>query len=200
MVSPPQGNIACSDRVRIRHEEVQILAEPDGNEPPSAASSATSSESIAKGAVTETRTFRDGLIYLYKRADYAKPTWLCRVKVPKGKGYVNRSTGTGDEHQAFKFADDLYNELLVKSLTGVSVATKRIGPVLDAYVRRLEPEKDRRSVHYKVLLMARVKPTVDHKTFDDLSTTLLSKVIDDQIAMTRRGHSLRTRSNESTGM
>jgi hypothetical protein len=65
----------------------------------------------SKGAVTESRTFRDGLIYLYQRADFKKPTWLCRVKIPNGPGYVNRSTGTGDEHQAFKFADDLYNQL-----------------------------------------------------------------------------------------
>lgn len=49
-----------------------------------------------KGAVTESKTFRDGLIYLYQRADFKKPTWLCRVKVPNGSGYVNRSTGTGD--------------------------------------------------------------------------------------------------------
>ena len=62
-----------------------------------------------KGEVTFSKTFRDGLIYLYQRSDFKKPTWMCRVKIPGGKGYVNRSTGTGDEHKAFKFADDLYN-------------------------------------------------------------------------------------------
>ncbi|WP_374588279.1 hypothetical protein [Novosphingobium sp.] len=87
--------------------------------------------------MTESKTFRDGLIYLYQRADFKKPTWLCRVKVPNGSGYVNRSTGTGDEHKAFKFADDLYNQLLVKSLTGEAPPAKRIGPAIQAYIDRL---------------------------------------------------------------
>ena len=36
----------------------------------------------------DSRSFRDGAIYLFKRADYVKPTWFCRVKVPNAKGYV----------------------------------------------------------------------------------------------------------------
>lgn len=141
----------------------------------------------SKGIILESKTFRDGAIYLYKRADYRKPTWLCRIKVPSGNGYVNRSTGTGDEHQAFKFADDLYNQLLVRSLTGEAPVGKRIGPAIDAYVKRLEADSERLSVHYKILLMKRVKSTLDRKTFDEVSTALLSTVIDDQIAQTRKG-------------
>ena len=90
----------------------------------------------AKGLVTVSKAFREGLIYIYQRADYRKPTWLCRVKVPGNSGYVTRSTGTGDEHQAFKFADDLYNQLLVKSLTGSVTVGKKIGPALDRYIQR----------------------------------------------------------------
>ena len=142
----------------------------------------------SKGIVLESKTFRDGAIYLYKRADYRKPTWLCRIKVPNGKGYVNRSTGTGDEHQAFKFADDLHNQLLVRSLTGVAPIGKRMGPAIDAYIKRLEGNSERLSVHYKILLMKRVKSTLDRKTFDEVSTALLSNVIDDQISQTRKGN------------
>lgn len=141
----------------------------------------------SKGIILESKTFRDGAIYLYKRADYRKPTWLCRIKVPNGNGYVNRSTGTGDEHQAFKFADDLYNQLLVRSLTGEAPVGKRIGPAIDAYVKRLEADSERLSVQYKILLMKRVKSTLDRKTFDEVSTALLSTVIDDQIAQSRKG-------------
>ena len=36
----------------------------------------------------ESRSFRDGAIYLFKRADYVKPTWFCRVKVPNAKHHV----------------------------------------------------------------------------------------------------------------
>ena len=113
----------------------------------------------SKGIILESKTFRDGVIYLYKQADYRKPTWLCRIKVPNGNSYVNRSTGTGDEHQAFRFADDLYNQLLVRSLTGEAPVGKRIGPAIDAYVKRLEADSERLSVHYKILLMKRVKST-----------------------------------------
>lgn len=56
----------------------------------SAAKPAKVAKKAPKGAVTESKTFRDGLIYLYQRADFKKPTWLCRVKVPNGSGYVNR--------------------------------------------------------------------------------------------------------------
>ncbi|MBC2663489.1 tyrosine-type recombinase/integrase [Novosphingobium flavum] len=144
-------------------------------------------ESSAKATVTQSKTFRDGVIYLYQRSDFKKPTWMCRVKVPGGKGYVNRSTGTGDEHKAFKFADDLYNQLLVKSLTGEAPVGKRIGPVIDAYVKRLEPQKDRLSIHYKILLMKRVKPFLDRKTFEELTTSTLSKLVDDQAGKTKKG-------------
>jgi hypothetical protein len=34
----------------------------------------------------ESKSFRDGAIYLFKRADYVKPTWFCRVKIPGAKG------------------------------------------------------------------------------------------------------------------
>lgn len=139
-----------------------------------------------KGAVVESKSFRDGMIYLYKRADYKKPTWLCRVKVPNGKGYINRSTGTGDEHQAFKFADDIYNELLVKSLTGEATVGKRIGPAIEAYIRRLEPDRDALSIHYKILLMERSKAFLQRRTFDEVSTTLLSQLVDHLIENSKK--------------
>lgn len=153
----------------------------------SAAKPAKVAKKAPKGAVTESKTFRDGLIYLYQRADFKKPTWLCRVKVPNGSGYVNRSTGTGDEHKAFKFADDLYNQLLVKSLTGEAPPAKRMGPAIQLYIDRLEAQPHKLSTHYKILLLKRLKPFLERKSFDDLSTSLLSKVVDEQIALTKKG-------------
>ncbi|WP_028639972.1 tyrosine-type recombinase/integrase [Novosphingobium acidiphilum] len=141
----------------------------------------------AKGTITASKTFREGAIYLYQRADFKKPTWLCRIKVPNTKGYVNRSTGTGDEHQAFKFADDLYNQLLVKSLTGETVVGKRIGPAIDAYVRRIDPDKERLSIRYKILLMNRIKPHWATKMFEDLSPAMISKLVDKLIENAREG-------------
>ena len=140
-----------------------------------------------KGMITASKTFREGAIYLYQRSDFKKPTWLCRIKVPNTKGYVTRSTGTGDEHQAFKFADDLYNQLLVKSLTGETVVGKRIGPAIDAYVRRIEPDKERLSIRYKILLMNRIKPYWAKKMFEDLAPAMISKLVDKLIENAREG-------------
>lgn len=124
------------------------------------------------------KTFKDGAIYLFQRGDYKKPIWFCRLKVPGVKGYIYRSTRSSSEHQAFKFADDLYNQLLVKSLTGENPVGKRMGPVIDAYLKRLEPQKERLSIHYKILLMKRAKPFLERKTFEEMSTALLSRLVD----------------------
>jgi hypothetical protein len=40
------------------------------------------------------QTLKDGKIVLYQLADRPKKLWLCRIKVPKGTGYVYRGTGT----------------------------------------------------------------------------------------------------------
>ncbi|MCZ8018678.1 MAG: tyrosine-type recombinase/integrase [Novosphingobium sp.] len=141
----------------------------------------------AKSMVTASKTFREGAIYLYQRSDFKKPTWLCRIKIPNTKGYITRSTGTGDEHQAFKFADDLYNQQLVKSLTGETVVGKRIGPAIDAYVRRIEVDKERLSIRYKILLMNRIKPHWAKKLFEDLSPAMISKLVDKLIENARDG-------------
>jgi integrase len=151
--------------------KVRILKELRSQSP------ADSEKGSAKNAL-ESRSFRDGAIYLYRRPDYKKPTWLCRIKVPQGKGYINRSTRTTDEHQAFKFADDLYNQLLVKALSGETINAKSIGAALDSYIKRLEPQSDRKSIHYKILLANRIKPFMGKKTFDAFDTALLSKLID----------------------
>src|SRR3954468_14035784 len=99
--------------------------------------------SVASRKKLTSKTFKDGAIYLFLRGDYRKPTWFCRVKVPGAKGYIYRSTRTSDEHQAFKFADDLYHRTLVKVLSGVSVGGKRIGTAIDAYVKRFGPHRSR---------------------------------------------------------
>lgn len=156
------------------------------SEAASAAGTPEKASRPSKGIILESKTFRDGLIYLYKRADYKKPTWLCRVKVPGGKGYVNRSTGTGDEHKAFKFADDLYDQLLVRSLTGEFPVRKPIGPAIDAYILRLEPQKARQSIHYKILLLKRAKPFLDKKTFEELNTATISQLVDHLSAKSKK--------------
>lgn len=140
----------------------------------------------AKGAVTESHSFRDGKIYLYRRADYKKPTWLCRVKVPRGSGYVNRSTKTTDQHEAYAFADNLYNELLARSFSGKAANSKKVSSVIDHYIRRMEPDRSRLSVHNKILLIERLRPHLGKMTFEELSTASISRMIDQLSAESKK--------------
>ena len=126
--------------------------------------------------ILDSRVFKDGAIYLFVRSDYKKPTWFCRVKVPNSKGYVWRSTRTTDEHAAYAFANDLYNQSLVRVLTGNSANAKRLGPALEAYLKQLKPRHDQASVRNKSLLMTRLIPFLRGKSFEDVSTALLSEV------------------------
>ena len=135
----------------------------------------------------ESRTFMDGAIYIYVRSDYKKPTWLCRLKIPNMKGYVVRSTKATDEHGAYKFAVDLYNQFLVRSLKGEDLNSPNISKVIDSYIVRLEPSAARQSVHYKILLAKRVQPFFQSKTFAELDTALISRMIDHLVKGSRNG-------------
>ena len=135
----------------------------------------------------ESRTFKDGSIYIYRRPDYKKLTWLCRLKIPNMKGYVVRSTKTADEHAAYKFADDLYNQFLVRSLKGEDLNSPNISKVIDSYIARLEPSASRQSIHFKILLVKRARPFFQLKTFAELDTALISRLIDYLVKGSRNG-------------
>jgi len=131
----------------------------------------------AKSKVLDSKTFKDGAIYLYRRSDYSKPTWFIRLKIPGAKGYVWKTSKTTDEHAAYKAAEDLYNKSLVRVLTGAKISSKRISDGLKAYIRRFEPEKDRLSIRYKLLQAERLIPIFQGKAFDELNTPLISKMV-----------------------
>ena len=86
----------------------------------------------------DSRTFKDGAIYLYRRADYKKPTWFCRIKVTGAKGYVHASAKTTDEHAAYKFADDLFLRSLAKVHSGQDIQSKRVAIALREFIDFIE--------------------------------------------------------------
>jgi integrase len=133
------------------------------------------------------KTFRDGGIYLFLRGDYKTPIWFCRIKVPGMTGYIYRSTRTSDEHQSYKFADDLYHRQLVKVLTGDdnSKGTK-VSVGIESYIDRFKDE-DQLSIRYRVLLLQRVKLLLKKETFENLSTQTISKLTDDLRKGTKTG-------------
>ena len=103
------------------------------------------------------------------------------------KGYVVRSTKTTDEHAAYKFADDLYNQFLVRSLKGEDLNSPNISKVIDSYIARLEPTATRQSIHFKILLVKRARPFFQSKTFAELDTALISRLIDYLVKASRSG-------------
>jgi integrase len=132
----------------------------------------------ATPTVLESKIFRDGAIYLYRRAEYKKPTWYIRLKIPGAKGYVWKSSGSTDEYVAYKVAEDLYNQSLVKVLSGAKLNSKRISDALNAYISQHERDQQRLSIHYKILFAKRLIPIFKSRTFDELDTALVSEVLD----------------------
>ncbi len=133
------------------------------------------------------RTFKDGAIYLYIREDYKKPTWMCRLKIPGRKGYINRSTRTTDEHEAYKFADDLYHKELVRILSGPEQQGQRIGKAIDEYVDRFDSQRSVLSLHYKLLLIDRCRSFLEKKTFDQLDTRTITQLYDELSKQSTKG-------------
>lgn len=151
-----------------------------------AADSSSKPKRRAPPTVLESKTFKDGAIYLYRRAEYKKPTWFIRLKIPGAKGYVWKSSKTTDEFAAYKVAEDLYNQSLVKVLSGAKLNSKRISDALNGYITFHEREQERLSIHYKILFAKRLMPIFKSRTFDELDTALVSEVLDKLVQNSKR--------------
>lgn len=135
----------------------------------------------------ESKTFRDGAIYLYRRADYKKPIWFIRLKVPGVKGYLWKSSKTTDEHAAYKVADDFYNQSLGRLYSGVKLNVKRIGVGIDAFVKAHHERQTNASIKYTISLANRLKPFLQNKTFDEFDTPLISQILAAISKQSRKG-------------
>ena len=127
----------------------------------------------------DSRTFRNGQIYLFRRQDYKKPTWFCRVKIPGAKGYISKSTRTTDEHAAFKFADDLFNKGLVRVIGGQELGGKRVSVAISEYVKFLEhPGTKKLSNNSRVLFLKRISSFFGKRNLPDITVSTLSELFD----------------------
>ena len=127
----------------------------------------------------DSRSFKDGAIYLFRRADYKKPTWFCRIKVPNAKGYVSCSTKTTDEHVAFAFANDLFHKTLARVHSGQDLHSKKVTNALDEYVaqlKRVTPMKT--SIELKIQFCERMKAFFKTQRLKDIDTKLLYEFLD----------------------
>lgn len=127
----------------------------------------------------ESRTFMGGAIYLFRRADYKKPTWFCRVKVPKRTGYISCSTKTTDEHKAFSFAEDLYNKTLAQVLSGRDFSSKKVSQCITDYVGALEELPNQKySTKLRIMFLKRSLPFFGNTRIKELTTAKLSEFLD----------------------
>tara|TARA_R110002096_G_scaffold316926_2_gene511371 strand:+ start:733 stop:1959 length:1227 start_codon:yes stop_codon:yes gene_type:complete len=67
----------------------------------------------------------DGAIVIYKRVDHQKPRYTARIKAPKQKGYIVKSTKCFALDDAKSFAKNLYYELEGKAARGESLTSKK---------------------------------------------------------------------------
>ena len=128
----------------------------------------------------DSRTFRDGQIYLYRRQDYKKQIWFCRIKVPNTKGYVFKSTQTSDEHAAYKFADDLFNQSLVQVMNGEQLGSKRVSFAINEYITRLNNStaSKKYSTTLRIQFLERILPLFNKTLIKDVKTATLMDIYD----------------------
>jgi integrase len=70
------------------------------------------------------QVLHDGRVVLYQRPNLKKPAWQVRIKIPNEAGYVIRTTKCRDLIEARRVAEDLYDEVRLKSLQGVSLKSR----------------------------------------------------------------------------
>ena len=125
----------------------------------------------------ESKVFKDGAIYLFKRADYKKPTWFCPVKAPGAKGYVSKRTRTANEHDAYSFADDLLHKSLGLVASGKDIHSKKAPVALDEYIAHIKKaEEGRTGLSLKPQSYERIKVFFAPYRLKDINQKLLASL------------------------
>lgn len=141
----------------------------------------------AKKADLDSRIFLDGAIYLYRRKCSRRGLWEIRLKVHGHKGYILRSSGTANEHAAYKLAYQLYMDCLARQQVGRQVDSKRIISGLDDFLNAHEAIA-RPADFRSVLAVARMlKSFVGSDRLDAIDRAYVAKMLDYVAANGRKG-------------
>lgn len=136
----------------------------------------------------ESKIFRDGAIYLFRRADYKKPTWFCRIKIPHTKGYISQSTKTTDEHLAFKFADDVYLKALAEVASGRDLNSKKVTAAIEDFIKSYsENEKKKPTAITRAKFLTHISTYFGNKRLKEINTKVLAELNDWIIENSRTG-------------
>ena len=130
--------------------------------------------------VINQQVFKDGKIVLYQLADRPKKLWLCRIKVPKNKGYVYRGTGTSDLFEARKFAEELLEEFLIKIKLGQSLTGHNLGKMVEEYESHIQAkgEPTKRELAILAFLNTYAVPYFTKNKITELTTGEIARFFD----------------------
>ena len=94
---------------------------------------------------TETYTYREGRILLYKRPN--SKNFQCRLRVKGIKGYTVKSCDTSNLGEAVQFAEDLYDNLRFKKLNNLPLKTKTFRQIFADWFKRVDKSKYRQDFY-----------------------------------------------------
>lgn len=135
---------------------------------------------MSTSKVINQQAFQDGKIVLYQLEGRPKQLWLCRIKVPKAKGYIYRGTGTSDLYQARKFADDLLDELKLKIHSGKVVTGRQFAKLLIDFENWHVSNAPSKTTHASTMgfLKTYAAPYFANAKFTDLNSAEIEKFFD----------------------
>ena len=94
---------------------------------------------------SETYTYREGRILLYKRPN--SKNFQCRLRVKGIKGYTVKSCDTSNLGEALQFAEDLYDNLRFKKLNNLPLKTKTFKQIFDEWFPKADKSKNRQDFY-----------------------------------------------------
>ena len=133
------------------------------------------------------RTFLDGAIYLYRRKTSKRGMWDIRLKILGHRGYVIKSSGTADEHTAYKIAHELYLDCLAKQRAGRDLNSRRITSGLAAFAAVNAPLAQTPDAKFVVSMAKMLATFASNMTFDDIDTAYVREMLDYVAANGRKG-------------
>ena len=79
-------------------------------------------------------TFHNNCVSIYRRSGSTSKNYHTRVRIPGHVGYITKSCKTADRDAAYRFAQDLFDELRIKVLAGQDIHSKSISFVIDEFL------------------------------------------------------------------
>jgi len=141
------------------------------------------------------QSFNSGRVVLYQRAGRKKSLWQARIKVPNGAGYIIKSTKTEDFNEAYRWAENFFDEMRLKQLNGKSVRGKTFAQVWKDFEEQY-PENNKAKARLELILgflRRYAAPYFEKMRIDDINSVEITKFFD-----WRKANPIKTKPTNST--